>query len=386
MSDGSGETAKIRHYFVDEAGDPTLFDRRGRLIVGTEGCSQFFILGKLAASDPESLAGALTGLRKGLLADPYFQGVPSMLPEQRKTAIAFHAKDDLPEVRREVFKLLVEHDVQFFAVVRDKQLIAQRVRQRNREQPKYRYHPNQLYDRCVSQLFKERLHKHAGYSIAFARRGNSDRTEALSKALEAARSAFRNRWGIIGNAPIEIIPARPDAVICLQAADYFLWALQRFYEKSEDRFLNLIWAKVKLVLDCDDTRTKAYGVYYNQANSANACCPRKKIAGGYRSRRGCRPLTRHGAEFHPPATIKHTPILGSRQLSATPACKTKSPSHRFTRWFPSGNRRWNCRPTLSANSHLRAKAKTPPGSSAAWLWRMLFPFGLAVGRPATAPR
>jgi len=26
------------HYFVDEAGDPTLFNRRGRIIIGDSGC------------------------------------------------------------------------------------------------------------------------------------------------------------------------------------------------------------------------------------------------------------------------------------------------------------------------------------------------------------
>jgi hypothetical protein len=31
--------------------------------------------------------------------------------EARKTALFFHAKDDLPEVRREVFRLLQRHDL-----------------------------------------------------------------------------------------------------------------------------------------------------------------------------------------------------------------------------------------------------------------------------------
>jgi hypothetical protein len=70
------------HYFVDEAGDPTLFDRKGRLIVGEQGCSRYFMLGKLEIDTPEALSAELTALRAGLLADPYFKGVPSMRPEQ----------------------------------------------------------------------------------------------------------------------------------------------------------------------------------------------------------------------------------------------------------------------------------------------------------------
>jgi predicted RNA binding protein YcfA (HicA-like mRNA interferase family) len=59
-------------------------------------------------------------LRTSILADPYFAGVPSMQADRRKTAIMFHAKDDLPEVRRQVFQCLQTQAVHFFAVVRTK--------------------------------------------------------------------------------------------------------------------------------------------------------------------------------------------------------------------------------------------------------------------------
>jgi hypothetical protein len=50
----------------------------------------------------------------------------------------------------------------------------------------------------------------------------------------------------------------------LQAADYFLWALQRLYEKREARFWEFVWSKVSLVHDIDDTRNHEYGEYYSQ--------------------------------------------------------------------------------------------------------------------------
>lgn len=34
------------HFFVDEAGDPVLFDSKGRILVGSDGCSRTFIVGK----------------------------------------------------------------------------------------------------------------------------------------------------------------------------------------------------------------------------------------------------------------------------------------------------------------------------------------------------
>ena len=53
-----------------------------------------------------------------------------MQREARKTAVAFHAKDDLPEVRREVFALLKNSPgLRFFAVVTDKMRVLEYVRQ-----------------------------------------------------------------------------------------------------------------------------------------------------------------------------------------------------------------------------------------------------------------
>ena len=118
-----GPLSAALDYFVDEAGDLTLFGARGRVLVGNPGCSHYFMLGALQVADVPALSAGLSELRQRLLADPYFKGVLSMQPERRKTALAFHAKDDPPEVRREVFQLVSRQPVRFFAVVRDKQAV-----------------------------------------------------------------------------------------------------------------------------------------------------------------------------------------------------------------------------------------------------------------------
>ena len=118
-----GPSSAALDYFVDEAGDSTLFGARGRVLVGNPGCSHYFMLGVLQVADVPALSAGLSELRQRLLANPYFKGVPSMQPERHKTALAFYAKDDLFEVRREVFQLLSWQPVRFFAVVRDKQAV-----------------------------------------------------------------------------------------------------------------------------------------------------------------------------------------------------------------------------------------------------------------------
>jgi hypothetical protein len=56
----------------------------------------------------------------------------------------------------------------------------------------------------------------------------------------------------------------------LQAADYFLWALQRLYEWKEERYVAYLWDSFSLVHDIDDRRVSGYGVYYSKRKPLTA--------------------------------------------------------------------------------------------------------------------
>lgn len=260
----------IRNYFVDEAGDGTLFDRKGQIIIGTEGCSRFFILGLVDIQSPEALYRELEELRARLLADSFFKRVPSMQVASKKTALAFHAKDDIPEIRREVFSVLRNYPLRFFAVVRSKHKLLEYVRQRNEREPTYRYNPNELYDYLVRRLFKTLLHKDDEYKITFAKRGTADRTTALREALDTTRRRFAAQSNIVSNAPMHVTPSAPPQSVGLQVVDYFLWALQRLYERREERYVEFLWDAFRLVHDVDDTRQAQSGVYYTQKKPLSA--------------------------------------------------------------------------------------------------------------------
>lgn len=268
MADSETQT---RYYFIDEGGDSTLFSRRGKVLIGSEGCSRFFMLGLPEVSDPSVLQSSLGDLRERLMTDPYFSNVPSMQARARKTALGFHAKDDVPEVRREVFQLLRAMDeLRFFAVVADKWQVLQYVRQRNESEPDYRYHPNELYDFLIRRLFKGKLHKSSGFQIFFSKRGKSDRTSALRQALETTRSRFAKQHDLISEASLQVSEASPKEQAGLQAVDYFVWALQRLYERHEERYVTYLWQAFRLVQDVHDRRKAGYGVYYTQKKPLNA--------------------------------------------------------------------------------------------------------------------
>jgi hypothetical protein len=190
--------------------------------------------------------------------------VPSLRPEGHKTALAFHAKDDVPEVRREVFTYLGKQNFRFFTVVRDKEAVADYAIQRRERDRSYRYQPNELYDFMVRALFQNLLHKDDGYEIHFSKRGAQNRTAALRAALEIAREKFSRRWGIHSVATLNVVAETPPQSGRLQAVDYYLWALQRFYERREDRYLAFLWPQFSLVYDLDDKRDRPYGRYYTQ--------------------------------------------------------------------------------------------------------------------------
>ena len=269
----------VQQLFVDEAGDPTLFANRGRIIVDTDGCSRYFMIGKLDVDDPAGLSRRLHELRERLCAHPYFSGVPSFDPVRGKTAVAFHAKDDLPEVRFQVYDLLVNEGdrLRFHAVVCDKLAVLKQVQARNAADAGYRYQQNELYDRLMRSLFGK-FHRLADrYHVYVARRGTSDRNEALRKAIiEHAGKDFERTYGFTrGDADAWNIEVTvPERNAPLQAVDYFLWGLQRFYEprchpvtgdaQREERFLQMLWPQIGEIHDLHFG--PEYGTFYTAAH------------------------------------------------------------------------------------------------------------------------
>lgn len=255
----------IHNYYVDEAGDLTLFDKKGRLIVGKEGVSKCFMVGFAFVPNPHNAKLKLEQLRKELLADPYFKDVPSIQPNTKKTAFIFHAKNDLPEVRREVFKVLLTLQVKIQVAIRRKLILADMAKHYYKVSGK-KLNENDIYDDLVKRVFRNSLHKADKNVIHFARRGNSERNTALQEAINKAKINFQQKYQTDVDKPVNIIPAYPNEFIGLQIIDYYLWALQRLFERSEDRFFKLLEGDFRLIMDLDDTRNKPYGEWYNDNN------------------------------------------------------------------------------------------------------------------------
>jgi hypothetical protein len=228
-------------FFVDESGDPIFYDRKGNLIVGQPGCSRILILGFVETQSPEPLRRAILALQQEVIQDPYFRGVPSI----QKTAVAFHAKDDVPEVRYRFFKLLATLD--FHAQF----IVARKIERVFRNS--FDARETAFYDHLVSLLFQNVLHRYQWNTIYFAKRGSRDRQLPLSQAIRRGVQRFESKWDCEVATKFEVQAQTPSGEPCLSVVDYVCWAVHRAFTRGEMRYYRTIEEKVSLLVDLYDT-------------------------------------------------------------------------------------------------------------------------------------
>ena len=234
---------------MDESGDSTFFDRRGNVIVGNEGCSKHLLLGCIRTTDPRSIRLAFSDLRMKLSADPLYNRIPSF----QKTQNAFHAKDDSPEIRSEVFKVLRTLPIRAQFVLARKRVRTFRNTFHSKE--------GAFYDHLVTHLFKRSLHLAQEIYICFEKRGSRARQKPLTDAVKKAAEAFSDQYGTGSAARVSVHCQSPTGEPCLQAIDYFLWAVQRMFTKQEDRFYKTLEDQIEFVWDLYDTPKYPNNIY-----------------------------------------------------------------------------------------------------------------------------
>jgi hypothetical protein len=256
--------ARLEHqtYFVDEAGDLTLFGKRRVPRLGTPGCSRSFILGAVSFDDYETLASDLKTLHASLLKNPAFQSIESLKPERGLTFKKFHACKDHPRVRERVFETLQRHPARVFLVVRRKDALLKD--EQLREQAGRPLSPWQReYDSMVSRLFTNRMHLARHTNIVIARRGTSNRDIDLRKAVSKAKIKFEKRWEVTNPHTFEVSSAEPENHPGLQAVDYYLWAAQRIFERGDFARFDQHRDAYRLIVDVDDRRRSYAGAWYS---------------------------------------------------------------------------------------------------------------------------
>jgi hypothetical protein len=240
-------------FFVDESGDPTFFDRKGNLIIGQEGCSPILILGLVEIKDPAPVREAILRLQNELVNDPYFKDFPSI----KRTKTAFHAKDDLPEIRYAFYKLIASFDFQAQFIVARK---IERVFRNS-----FHTKENGFYDHLITSLFDGKLHSHENNLVYFAKRGSRNRQEPIVAAIHKSIQLFEGKWNKTINTHYSVQVQTPAGEPCLSITDYMNWAVYRAFTGGEMRYYRTIEDKVSLLVDLYDTNHYPHN-WYNRKN------------------------------------------------------------------------------------------------------------------------
>jgi hypothetical protein len=197
-------------------------------------------VGFLRTYDPQSIRNSLAAIRDEIASSKYFKDIPSLA----KTLKAFHAKDDVPEVRKIVYETLdkLEFGVQVVVGRKHIQMFT----------TKHKSSQDLFYDDLVSHLFSRQLHLSTQNTITFSRRGDKTRQHALRAAVERGTQKFREKYKMAASTTVHIETNEPQQEFVLQATDYVLWSVQRAFERGEMRYYEYMRDKIELVWDVYD--------------------------------------------------------------------------------------------------------------------------------------
>ncbi len=252
---------KEYHRFLDEAGDTTFYGKGKMPIIGSEGVSNTFILGMIKIKQPiNELRNSIFEKQAEISQSTYYKNIPSVLKRIEKGGFYFHAKDDLPEIRKEFFDFILKIDFSFEAVVARK-IIGIYERKHNGK-------GNEFYADLLSHLLKNKLTKHPKLILNIAQRKSSTEYQNLQLALQKAIVRYKskdNEKEIASKVNFNVQPFTVEPIFAI--ADYCCWAVQRVFEKGETRFYDYLQDKISLVVDLyDSTKFRGNKNYYNKKN------------------------------------------------------------------------------------------------------------------------
>ncbi|HEY4063052.1 MAG TPA: DUF3800 domain-containing protein [Puia sp.] len=236
----------IYHYFLDEAGDSTFYGKGKTPILGEQGVSSCFILGLLRINEPlDSIRRKVIDLQNQIAEDPYYENIRSIIKKKTTHGYYLHAKDDIPEVRKEAYQLIRGLDCSFEAVVARKIYYLF----------ENRHHGNEaeFYADLLSHLLKNRIGKYDRLVLNIAERTRCTTLNNLQKGLDKAITQAKFRFpGRIQNHKVVFNIQKPTVEPLLNIADYLCWSIQRVFEKGEIRYYNYVSNKISVVWDLYD--------------------------------------------------------------------------------------------------------------------------------------
>lgn len=200
------------YFFVDEAGN---FD-----FTTKEGASKFFILASVTMNDTHA-ADELLSLRRELS----WEGVPLV--------DAFHATTDKQAVRDRVFESIAQMDLQVDATIFEKRKAQPHLHD------KRRFYKLAWYQHA-SNVIRRHVDAETDLHVVAA---SIDTKKAQIQIAAAIKDVVDQCGRARADTKVNHWPAGTDP--CLQVADYCCWAIQRKWERDDDRSHVLIRHQIR---------------------------------------------------------------------------------------------------------------------------------------------
>jgi hypothetical protein len=259
------------YYAVDESGDPTFYNKKGKLIVGEGGSSPILIMGYISTTNPKEIRKIVENAKQEVLNDPL---IFPLMRKHRQENFYFHAKEDSPDIKRIFFQAIKKMDIKArFVVARKIESVFVK---------RHLKSEGVFYDDLVTKLFKNVLYKSMENVIYFSKRRNKTRQKPMEDAIATAINLFEQDHGIpVNKDSVEIFIQQPTDEALLQVVDYMNWAVQRAFtvpaEQGGDAYLKFIQEKIRLIWDVYDF-TKHDGQGSNFYNPKTNPFEAKKIS------------------------------------------------------------------------------------------------------------
>lgn len=229
------------HHFLDEAGDTTFFGKGGIPMLGKEGVSKYFSMGLCHFNEPlQPIRNKIIALEKKIATDPFFK-VGSVQKKIAQTGkFYFHATDDIPEIRMLFLDLIMSIDFEFEMAISEKD-IEKFIKKHNRSE-------RELYTDLLAHLLHSQMNKDGKHIFMVSQRGNTTRQATLEMALSKAVNILYDNTPIPttnGKIILDVVNQKNEPL--LNFVDYLCWAVQRKYERGEERFYEFIKPKIKTI-------------------------------------------------------------------------------------------------------------------------------------------
>lgn len=183
----------------------------------------------------------------------------------KSTSIAFHACKDVAEVQQEMFRLLPRLNATVQIAIRRKHemfMESQELHARTGA----RLTPNMMYDDLVGPTLHGLIPRIKPTSVLFARRTNGDRIAALKKAVKEGLEYRLGTGDPTFMERMSVQAGQPSDAAGLQVVDYYLWAVQRLFERGQPRYFITVAGAYHRIIDLDDKRAGPDGTVYDADN------------------------------------------------------------------------------------------------------------------------